>query len=60
MTSTIDDRFKVRGELTLAATSNGIDLLNEEVMVTVGTSTITISAGSFTEKGMENSSSKEQ
>ena len=51
MTSTIDDRFKVRGEGTLAAISNGIDPLNERVIVTVGTSVITIPAGSFTEKG---------
>jgi len=53
MTSTINDRFKFRGELTLDALSNGIDPLNEKVMVTVGTSAITIPAGSFTEEGYE-------
>ena len=46
---TVDDSFKVEGQFTLEGTSNGIDPLSEDVVVTVGTSVVTIPAVSFTE-----------
>lgn len=48
--STINDSFKVKGEFILSAISNGIDPLNEDVELIVGTSALTIPAGSFIEE----------
>lgn len=41
------DKYSVRGEFLLAELSNGIDPVAEPVVVMVGTSTLTIPAGSF-------------
>ena len=49
--SAINDRFNVKGTFTLDENSDGFNLDAEGVKVTVGTSAITIPAGSFTEKG---------
>ena len=40
-----DDRFKVEGNFTLGEDSNGIDPVNEVVVVTVGNSSISIDDG---------------
>ena len=45
------DQFEVKGSLDLAATSDGIDILNEDVTVTLGEFSETIPAGSFALKG---------
>jgi sugar lactone lactonase YvrE len=47
-----NDKFEVKGEFTLGEGNNGIDPVSEDVVVTVGTSTLTIPAGSFTEKSL--------
>lgn len=44
------DKFEIKGGFRLKEDSDGIDPENEEVTVTVGTSTLTIPAGSFVEK----------
>jgi hypothetical protein len=49
--SAVNDRFKVKGTVTLDENSDGIDPAGQGVVVRVGTSAITIPAGSFTEKG---------
>lgn len=41
------DEVLVRGHFTLGLGNNGIDLLNDEVVATVGTATLVIPAGSF-------------
>lgn len=41
------EKFKIEGAFTLSSNSNGIDPLAEDVRVTVGTSSVTIPAGSF-------------
>ena len=46
-----NDRFEVKGQFTLGPTSNGVDPLNEEVVVTVGPSSVTIPTGSFVPVG---------
>ena len=45
------DTFELTGEFTLGDSSDGIDPLGEDVVVSVGTAEITIPAGSFTEDG---------
>jgi hypothetical protein len=45
------DKYKVKGEATFLEMSDGIDPLVEDVSVTVGTSSLTIPAGSFEERG---------
>ena len=42
-----EEEFQTEGSFTLKATSNGIDPLNEDVILEVGTFTTTIPAGSF-------------
>ncbi len=49
--SSVNDSFGVKGEFTLDVTSDGIDPATEEVVVTVGTASVTILAGSFTDEG---------
>ncbi|MCH7883579.1 YncE family protein, partial [Patescibacteria group bacterium] len=41
------DRFRIRGNFVLSDTSDGIDVLNENIMVKFGTFSETIPAGSF-------------
>ncbi len=41
------DKFEVRGEFTLGLNTDGIDPVNEDVVLTVGSSSMTIPAGSF-------------
>ncbi len=41
------DKYDVEGEFVLSEFSDGIDPVTEDVVVTVGTSTLTIPAGSF-------------
>jgi len=48
--SAVNDRFSVKGTVTLDEDSDGIDPAGQGVVVRVGTSAITIPAGSFTEK----------
>lgn len=43
------DEFEVRGEFILGISSDGIDPVNENVAVTVGSASVTIPAGSFGE-----------
>ena len=47
--SSVNDSFEVKGEFTLDVSSDGIDPVTEGVLVTVGTSSVTIPAGSFVE-----------
>ncbi len=49
--SAVNDRFSVKGTVTLDENSDGIDPAGQGVVVRVGTSAIIIPAGSFTEKG---------
>lgn len=49
--SSVNDSFRVKGKFTLDVTSNGIDPATEEVVVTVGTASVTTPAGSFTDEG---------
>lgn len=44
-----NDEFELMGGFTLTADNDGIDPVTENVVVTVGTSIVTIPAGSFTE-----------
>jgi hypothetical protein len=46
-----DDEFEVRATFTLGAGSNGIAPLTEDIKLGVGTFSITIPAGSFTQDG---------
>ncbi len=48
--STMNDRFKVKGKFKLGADNNAFDLSANAVVVTVGTATVTIPAGLFTEE----------
>ena len=48
--SAVNDRLSVKGTVTLDENSDGIDPAGQGVVVRVGTSAITIPAGSFTEK----------
>jgi len=41
------DNYAIEGEVALRQDSNGIDPVNEDISVTVGTSTLVIPAGSF-------------
>jgi len=43
------DEFEVKGEIVLGEDSDGIDPVNEEVLVIVGTASVIIPAGSFEE-----------
>ena len=45
------DRYELAGRLVIAEESDGFDLLNEDVSIQVGTSVITIPAGSFSVYG---------
>ncbi len=47
----MNDRFKVEGEFTLGPDNNGINLATDNVVVGVGMSSVSISAGSFVAVG---------
>ena len=47
----INDGVKLEGIFTLGATSDGIDPLNENVVITVGNAVVTVPAGSFAPVG---------
>ena len=46
-----DDSFRIVGAFTLGSSSNGIDPYSEIVGITLGASSLTIPAGSFTQAG---------
>lgn len=48
-----DDGFEVDATMTLGLTSDGIDPVDEDVRLEVGTFATTIPAGSFTQTGQE-------
>jgi len=48
------DRFRVKGSFVIDEYSDGIDPINEEVSITIGSETFIFPAGSFVEKRIDN------